>query len=691
MAVYTPVATASYSTRSAPGSVIVDVAGFSEINQSVAVQADGKILVAGFSFYGGIIETAYDFSVVRLNANGTVDTSFGVNGRAVVSAEASIDEGWSLAVQPDGGTVVQKPTYIDGDWSIALMRLSADGTPDAAFNANARATIPAGIVDIEGDLRVYADGSVLYSTAGGDATLVKFKADGRLDTSFGTDGIARLDTGLPLYGDRHVVELPNGQFLVASAQGEGSFSHYSLVKYNADGTLDTRFGEQGQVAFASEVLSDYRGDITVQADGKILLAGSNDSYDDFQLVRLNADGSFDTAFGDGGVLSLDAGADYDSARSVTVQADGKILIAGDSNLSAFTGEEVDGYGVIRLNADGSLDTTFGSQDGKRHVEGSPNADVLEGLGTAEVLRGLSGDDVLQGNGGRDTLTGGAGADVFRFEAIDDSYRTATDSFSDRITDFNASQDRIDLIGLGFTGLGNGHNGTLAVQLSADRSVTYLKSYDLDADGHRFELAIDGNVAAALNTSNVVFAPVVQTGTSGKDTLTGSQLQDVLQGLAGDDRLLGGGDDDVLIGGAGRDTLGGGAGNDIFRFTSMTDSYRTATSSFADVITGFEVYKDVLDVSALGFIGLGNGRDGTLQVSYNGTLDRTYIKALEADEHGNRFEVSIDGDYEYDLWNTNFAFAATAPATPAADGAAPVAAPELVTLGVEAATEHAALA
>ncbi|PVZ12655.1 MULTISPECIES: M10 family metallopeptidase C-terminal domain-containing protein [unclassified Pseudomonas] len=687
MTPYTPVETASYSTRYAPGSVIVDVAGFNEINQSIAVQADGKILVAGFSFYGGIIETYYDYSVVRLNADGTLDTSFGVNGRAVVSAQASIDEGWSLAVQPNGGIVVQKPAYIDGEWSIELMRLSPDGTADTAFNANAKASIPAGISNDEGDLRVNADGSLLYSAPGeeGGVTLAKFKANGTLDTSFGTEGIARLDAGLSIYGDRHVVELANGQFLLASVL-TGSDS-YNLVRMNADGSLDTRFANQGQVIFPDNVLSSYRGDITVQADGKILLAGSNDGDTDFQLVRLNANGSYDTSFGQGGVVSLGTGASYDSARSVTVQADGKILIAGDSDIVTSTGDGVDGYGVIRLNPNGTLDTAFGSQDGKHHLDGSPNADVLDGLDTADVLRGLGGDDVLLGKGGQDTLTGGAGADVFRFEAIDDSYRTASTGFSDRITDFNPSEDRIDLIGLGFTGLGNGHNGTLAVQLSADHRVTYLKSYDADGNGHRFELAIDGNVAASLTATNVVFAPVMQTGTSGNDTLIGSLVQDVLQGLAGNDRLQGGGDDDVLIGGAGRDTLDGGAGRDIFRFTEIADSYRSATASFADVITGFEVYKDKLDVSALGFTGVGDGKNGTLQVSYNGTLDRTYIKSLEADQDGHRFEVSINGDHEYDLWSGNFIFAPTAPTAAVANSDTPAEVAQIVTLGVESIAEH----
>ena len=688
MAAYTPVSTASYTTRTAPGTVIVDVAGLNEVNQSIAVQADGKVLVGGFSFYGGPIETYYDYSVVRLNANGTVDTNFGVNGRVVISAQVSIDEGYSLAVQPDGAIIVQSPGYVEGETTARLTRLSPDGTQDTAFNTNVRSSIPPGFSTDEGDLRVNADGTVLYGSGRENgASLIQLNADGTRDTRFGAGGVLNIDTGLQLYGDRHAIALPNGQVLVASAQGYGEGSHYSLIRANADGSLDDRFGDHGQVGFSADVLDDYRSDITLQADGKILLAGSNSSYGGFSLVRLNADGSYDNTFGAGGVLALDIGPGYDSPRSVTVQADGKILIAADSYLGAAAGEVVDGYGVVRLNADGSLDTTFGSQDGKVHLDGSPNVDLLEGSGDAEVLNGGAGNDVLQGGGGLDVLIGGQGADVFRFPSLEDSFRTSTGAFSERILDFNASQDRIDLNGLGFTGLGNGHNGTLAVQVSADHRTTYLKSYDADANGHRFEVAIDGDVAASLNTSNLLFSTVVVTGTDGNDTLTGTPLNEVLRGLAGDDRLNGGRGDDVLLGGAGRDTLDGGEGKDTFVFTALTDSFRNATTSFADVIKGFEHYKDVLDLSALGFTGLGDGHNGTLQVSYSGTLHRTYVKSLEPDQAGNRFEVSLEGSYYDELQARNFNFAPTTLAKETAGTSHTAELPQIVMLGVAHPDSH----
>ncbi|WP_040263520.1 M10 family metallopeptidase C-terminal domain-containing protein [Pseudomonas massiliensis] len=667
MAAYNPLETASSTTRYAPGSVVVDVAGFDEVNQSIAVQANGKILVAGFSFYGGPIETAYDYSVVRFNADGTLDTDFGLNGRRLISAEVPIDEGYSLTVQSDGSLLVQTPAHRNGNDSFGLSRLLPNGTADATFNANAKASIPASLGSEGTRVTVNDDGSLLISQSSDQgAVLVQLNEDGTLDSRFGDDGVAYLAEGLSFNGEVHSVALDNGQFLLAGDFDSGKGYHYGIVRVNADGSLDASFGEAGQVVFGDEVLTDYRGALAVQADGRIVLAGSNDGYADFQVVRLSADGQYDSSFGDNGVASIDTQGEYDSARSITVLPNGKLLIAGVSDLGngQTVGFNAD-YGLVRLTPEGELDLSFSSER-DLSIEGSINADLLQGRDLAEILDGAGGNDVYQGNGGRDRLYLGDDADVIRFLSIEDSYRTATQSASDTLIRFDADEDRIDLIGLGFTGLGNGHNGTLAVAVKGNQ--TFLKSYDYDAQGHRFELVLNGNYAGQLDESNVLFAPVSVLGGSNGDSLQGSAVKEVLSGLAGDDRLNAGADDDVLIGGEGRDLLTGGSGRDVFRFTSPTDSYRDASASHADIITDFDAFEDRLDVSALGYTGLGDGRDGTLQVSYNAVLQRTFIKDLTPDAQGQRFEVSLAGDLEYDLDASNFQFS---------EGA-----PELVALGVQ---------
>lgn len=132
------------------------------------------------------------------------------------------------------------------------------------------------------------------------------------------------------------------------------------------------------------------------------------------------------------------------------------------------------------------------------------SEMLGGPGNDNIFGNL-GNDTFIGGGGSDRLSGYAGADTFRFSALEDSYRNNTMSFSDRILDFNVYDDRIDVSALGFTGLGDGHNGTLAVVVSANGDDTYLKNYDANADGERFQLTLAGDLGATLSNDQFVLA------------------------------------------------------------------------------------------------------------------------------------------------------------------------------------------
>jgi uncharacterized delta-60 repeat protein len=188
-----------------------------------------------------------------------------------------------------------------------------------------------------------------------------------LDATFGTGG--KVTTGFfgilsQPYDERsHGVAIkPDGKIVVAGVSNVGS-NQFALACYNSDGTLDTAFNPsifpqlQGRVTTTIGSGSDCAANcVAVQGDGKIVAAGNanNGSNDDFALARYNADGSLDTTFGTGGKVTTDFGGD-DAVLSLVLQADGKIVVAGEANIGAPTY-----FALARYNANGTLDATFGT-------------------------------------------------------------------------------------------------------------------------------------------------------------------------------------------------------------------------------------------------------------------------------------------------------------------------------------------
>jgi uncharacterized delta-60 repeat protein len=286
---------------------------------SLAVQADGKILVGGyFTTLGG--QTCNYLG--RLNPDGTLDTGFNPGANSYV---------YSLAVQADGKILVGGVfSTLGGQTRNGIGRLNPDGTLDTAFNPGA-----SGSVD---SLAVQADGKILvggqFTTLGGQTRnrIGRLNPDGTLDTAFDPRASSSV-TSLAVQADGKI--LVGGAF---TTLGSGQTRNY-LGRLNPDGTLDTAFDPEA---------NSYVFSLAVQADGKILVGGGFTTLGGQtcnRIGRLNPDGALDTAF--------NPGAD-DWVRSLAVQADGKVLVGG--YFSTLGGETRDCLG--RLNPDGTLDTKF---------------------------------------------------------------------------------------------------------------------------------------------------------------------------------------------------------------------------------------------------------------------------------------------------------------------------------------------
>lgn len=347
------------------GKRIVTLSSGTDEAFSVLVQPDGKILAVGVATTG----TNEDFAITRLNADSSLDTSFDGDGRLTLAIGAGIDRARSVALQADGKILVAGVTHNGSNLDFALVRLLADGSRDSSFGTQGVRTLPMGSGNDDAtSVIVQPDGRIVLVGFGSngsndDFALTRLLSDGSLDTSFGSGGRALLPVGNALDQARSVALQADGKLVVVGRSSNGTNDDFSIIRLNSNGSLDTSFDGDGKRLLSIGTSADEASSVVIQADGKILVAGSslNGAGYDFAIARLNADGSLDTSFDGDGKLMLPMGTSRDDVRSMVLQDDGKILIAG----RAWNGVNYD-FAIARLNADGSLDTSFDG-DGKRIV------------------------------------------------------------------------------------------------------------------------------------------------------------------------------------------------------------------------------------------------------------------------------------------------------------------------------------
>jgi uncharacterized delta-60 repeat protein len=326
--------------------------------RSVALQADGKLVVAGWA-YGSL---SYDFAIVRLNTDGSLDTSFDADGKRLLPMGSGMDEGYSVIVQPDGKIVVIGRTANGANNDFAIARLNANGSLDTSFDSDGKLSLPIGSgTDEAFSAALQADGKLViagraWNGANDDFAVARLNVDGSLDTSFDGDGKRMLPIGTSAEEANSVLIQADGKILIAGWTSTGSNYDFALVRLNADGSLDTSFDGDGKRVLPIGTSRDEARSVALQSDGKILIAGRawNGANYDFAIARLNTDGSLDTSFDGDGKRTLPVATSWDEAHAITVQPDGKILVTGRT----WNGANYD-FGVVRLNPDGSLDNAFG--------------------------------------------------------------------------------------------------------------------------------------------------------------------------------------------------------------------------------------------------------------------------------------------------------------------------------------------
>lgn len=353
---------------------------FAPIDNAVAIQSDGKIVLGGATPNGP--------SLMRLNTNGTLDSSFGSGGIVTNTFGGEVADVFAVAIQPDGKILAAGQGF-----SGPIGRFNSDGSVDTTFGSGGFATSRA-LSTATGAPNAFAlqsDGKILIT---GSGLIGRYTSEGQLDTSFGSNGIAPLNAAAATA----MVVLSNGQILVTTGSGAPSLISVgagvpfnlptpqagAIARYSANGSLDRTFGISGQSACAASAAG-----VAVQGNGKIIVAGTITSalltaagnggtvvinnQTGFGLVRYNSNGSIDTTFnpgigiGTGGGVISGFGNTFPNAGAfaLTVQSNGAIVVAGVAGVPGVpndlgTNFSSSSLALARYTTTGQLDSSFGT-------------------------------------------------------------------------------------------------------------------------------------------------------------------------------------------------------------------------------------------------------------------------------------------------------------------------------------------
>jgi uncharacterized delta-60 repeat protein len=339
------------------GKTLVPVSTANDFIWAVATYSDGKILTAGASYNG----SDYDFTFVRLDANGSIDNTFGVNGIKTLSLGTSNDRITSIAIRSDGRIVAGGYYESGSTWAYVILRLNSDGSLDTTFGENGYVTKAIGEsyfyctgLVLQKDDKIVASGSA-WNGEDWDLAAVRFFENGTLDNTFSDDGISsKFLAGSNDYG--HAISLlPDGRIVVAGELALTNYNSMMVMRLNSDGTLDNGLIPNGASSLTFTQGNSSAQGIVITSDNSMWLVGSvyNETNWDIAIGRMTSAGQFDGTFGKNGTLIVYIENNDDFAYSILKQPDGKLVIGGYTE-----SETEDDFVLIRLNSDGTFDKTF---------------------------------------------------------------------------------------------------------------------------------------------------------------------------------------------------------------------------------------------------------------------------------------------------------------------------------------------
>jgi uncharacterized delta-60 repeat protein len=533
------------------GRVILTPGGREVVYTDVAIQPDGKIVLAGYSRSSA---GDNDMAITRLNPNGTPDMGFGAGGTVAVNVTTAggrlEDLANAVALQPDGKIVVAGSTTSPTIDHVTVVRLHPSGTLDASFSPGGTDGDGISVTNpgVANDVAVDENGQIVTAgdtdERGGDGYVKRLNADGSDDISFGVAGAASraaFDFG-GTEGLSRLALQADGRVVVVGAGGPLGADSDTLVARFVPGTgWDPSFGSAGFriYGFGSGV-EDAAQDVVVEPGGKIDVAGWSGAKD-FILSRLTSGGDLDNTLN--GTSAVDADFGGGTANAIALQSNGKIVLGGS---------DATGFAIARFQPGGAPDATFGP-GGKRtvhfagtlgHAQGmalQPDGKiVLAGYVATAAASGavvrLQGDSASEGGGPGGGSSGGGKAKVPRCGG-----KRATIVGTNKKNKLKGTRRADVIVGLG-----------------GNDTISGLGGNDIVCGG-------SGNDKVSGGKGNDK-----EYGGSGNDRLSGDAGNDKVSGEAGNDKESGGSGKDKLSGGPGKDGLNGGSGKDALNGGSGKD-------------------------------------------------------------------------------------------------------------------------
>jgi uncharacterized delta-60 repeat protein len=368
------------TTFDGDGKQTIDFDGTGDYATSVELDGIGRIVVAGYLNVAGSAEhLGDDFALVRLNSDGSIDTTFGSGGRQTVDfgSELAVEFGderaTSVTVDGDQRIIVAGDSLqgYGGTWGLdydfAVARLNSDGSLDMSFGAGGKqlvditATAPGeystlGGVAVDSAGRIILAGTGSIGDAGGGFAIARLTGDGALDSTFSGDGKQLVDPNPIAWNvsEFAYLALDSGDRIVVAGgayTGNGHHSHFTTIRVDSEGSLDTTFSDDGIQVINFDGFSSKANAVTVDTADRILIIGVSGA--DFAMARLTKSGTLDTTFSSDGKLLTDIVQSNDEfVTDIEYQADGKVLVLGQSNYGSTA--------IARYTTDGSLDASFGT-------------------------------------------------------------------------------------------------------------------------------------------------------------------------------------------------------------------------------------------------------------------------------------------------------------------------------------------